>query len=588
MTIPTTSASGQMRRGALLLLTTTLLCGAFACGDEEKKKGPRVVSIFMDGPVAETKRGTPFGPPVTSHHDVLKHLHELTDDKNVKGLFLYLGQLGGGFAQFAEIERAVIQFKGSDKKNARPVHCHFDIADNRPYAFLANVCDRISMGPGGMINLVGVSSQTVYLKELLDHLGIEVEVLHMGRFKGTGENLTRNESTPEKRQTMNAILDALQAELNKSVAKRTQADAAAVQALFDKGPFGSVEALEAKLVDDVGFDDEALEHLRQATKTKEIERRRLAPDRDEPSFADLIEAIAGSDERDPEGKRLAIVSLNGTILDGSQDSGDADRMHSGPFVRKLRALADDEQVKAIVLRVDSPGGSALASDRMWHAVRRAAARKPVIASFGNMAASGGYYVASAADEIFSEQESLVGSIGVVAIKPNVKQLLGRIGVHPEIFSRGKNATWLSPLKPLDAGEREEFHSIIERTYWRFIRRVASSREMKREDVLAVAGGRLMSGKKAMEGGLVDKQGGLADAIDRARELAKLDDDVELEFWPRDMSLLEMLQGRDSLDAHSALAGRGATAEFLKDLRILEALATSGVPLAYSPYWINFR
>ena len=283
--------------------------------------------------------------------------------------------MDGGYAQFAELERAIQAFKGDNPKTARPVHCHFDIADNRPYAFLASGCDRISMGPGGLINLVGVATHMVYLKELLDHLGVEAEVLHMGRFKGTGENLTRNGSSPEMRKTMNGILDAFQARLNQAVAARTGAEGASLQAIFDGGPYASVEALNAKLVDDVGFDDEALEHLRRETKTKNVERRRLAPEKDGPSLVDLLETIAGSDEKDPAGKRMVIVSLTGTILDGSQDSGDAGRVHTGPFVRKLRALADDEKVKAIVLRVDSPGGSALASDRMWHAVRRAATTK---------------------------------------------------------------------------------------------------------------------------------------------------------------------------------------------------------------------
>lgn len=568
----------------LLCLLPLVVLGS--CGDGQKeKRGPRIVSIFMDGPIAETKRGTPFGPPITAHYEVLEHLREIREDKDVRGVFLNLADLGGGYAQFAELERAVLKFKQEGKK-ARPVHCHFDVADNRAFAFLAESCDRISMGPGGMINLVGVSSQMVYMKDLLDNIGVEAEVLHIGRYKGTGENLTRNESSKEQRETMNKILDAFQKKLDAAVGNRTGTTGETLQAIFDGGPYGSTEARALKLVDDVGFDDEALEHLRNATKTEKIEKRRLAPRQEEPTLTDLVSALVGSEDKDVSGERVALVCLSGTILDGSQDTGDADRIHSGPFVRKLRQLADDQKVKAIVLRVDSPGGSALASDRMWHAVRRAAGRKPVIASFGNIAASGGYYVASAADEIFSEQESLVGSIGVVALKPNFEGLLDKVGVHTEFLARGKNAGWLSPLKPLEESERASFKKLLERTYWRFIRRVATSRDMDRNAVLKVAGGRLMAGSAALQNGLVDKQGGLSEALARAKEVAKLKDDVEIEYWPRDLSLLEILQGGGGLGASAS--STSPTSRLMRELSTLEQLATSELPLAHAPYWLAIR
>jgi protease-4 len=215
----------------------------------------------------------------------------------------------------------------------------------------------------------------------------------------------------------------------------------------------------------------------------------------------------------------------------------------------MRRIADDREIQALVLRINSPGGSALASDKMWHSVRRVAARKPVIVSVGDMAASGGYYVACAGTEIFADDVSIVGSIGVVGGKIVGQELAARLGVHPATLSRGQNAGWMSPFRPFSATERQAVQRSMQSTYDTFLSRVRMGRKLEPAQLAAVAEGRIMSGKRAREGGLVDTVGGLDAALARARKQGGLPDDSPVEVWPKQRAFFErasrLLAGADT-------------------------------------------
>ncbi|MDD9934913.1 MAG: S49 family peptidase, partial [Myxococcales bacterium] len=216
------------------------------------------------------------------------------------------------------------------------------------------------------------------------------------------------------------------------------------------------------------------------------------------------------------------------------------RAHAEPLQDAMRGSADDEEVKAGVRRIDSPGGSATASDQMWHAVRRVASRKPVIVSVGDMAASGGYWVASAGTEIVAHDSSLLGSIGVVGGKIVAEDLSERAGVNVTRLTRGKRAAWMSSMRGFSDDERAAFERSLQHTYRLFIRRIAQGREMTPEQIAPLAEGRIVSGRRAREGGLVDAAGGLQEALARAREQAELPDDVAVEVWPDQPTLMQQL------------------------------------------------
>ncbi len=514
-----------------------LLCCALACeGDPEPdisgSTGEDEVREFvLLRPPAEGPSQEVFGPMRPTLRDVIRQLEHAAETDSAKGIFLRVGPLGGRWGRIADLSEALAKVKEANK----PIHCHFDRADNSSYALMAQNCDRISMTPGGTLNLIGVGAQVFFIRSLLERVGAQADLLHMGRYKGAGDMFTRDTISPEAEESLGALLDDYNRVLHASIASRANDP----QAAIDGGPYHAEGARDAGLVDDVGFDDEAREHARQAGGVDDVRRVPLGARQEEVKLSDVLDALAGEeDDEAVAGSRIALVHIEGSITDGERPRpGEA---RSGPFVAAMREFADDDDIKAVVLRIDSPGGSALASERMWHAVRRVAARKPVIASIGDVAASGGYYIASAATEILAHEASVVGSIGVIGGKVSFGGLAEELGVNSVILQRGEHAAWGSITRPFQDSERVVVEDMLRNTYYRFIRRVATGRVMPRADVLRAAEGRVMSGRMGKELGLIDDFGGLGEAISRARAQAELDEDAEIEVWPAARGLMESL------------------------------------------------
>ncbi len=538
------------RPAALILLAALASLSAPACSekteesDEPVVRELRLLQAFPDGAEHD-----PFAPPQPTLHDVLERIWEATDDERVKGLFVRVGPLQGAWGSVGDLVEALGGFRAEN----RPVHCHFESADNVGYILLASSCDRISMTPAGTLDLIGPAAVMIYARALLEKVGVEAEILHMGRYKGAGDMFIRNDMPPEAKQSMDAILDDLQGALVDATKSRTEGDEKRARTLIDQGPYGSAAAVEAGLVDAVGFLREAREEIKTAAAVETVRRTRMLPKQEQLTLGQFLGLLSGESEKpESRGERIALVFVNGSITDGESDArGDA---VSGPFVRAMERLEQDENVKAVVMRINSPGGSALASDRMWEAARNLAEQKPLIASVGDMAASGGYYIASAAEEILAHPNSLVGSIGVVGGKFNFSALAEDIGVNTFILQRGKRAAWSTPVRPLNASEREAFESLLRDTYDRFISRVAAGREMEREAVLAAAEGRVMTAQDGKDLGLIDEMGGLSEALQKARAAAGLAPDAPVELWPAPKGMIdainELLSGNGDDEART--------------------------------------
>jgi len=323
--------------------------------------------------------------------------------------------------------------------------------------------------------------------------------------------------------------------------------------LIDAGPYGSAAAVDAGLVDSVSFLREAREEIKKVAGVDAIRRTRMLPKQEQLTLGQFLKLLSGeSDKTEAAGERVALVFVNGSITDG--ESGSTGDAVSGPFVRVMKRLEDDENVKAVVMRINSPGGSALASDRMWDAARHLAEAKPLIASVGDMAASGGYYIASAADEILAHPNSLVGSIGVVGGKFNFAGLAEDIGVSAYVLQRGQHAAWSTPVRALNPSERKAFEKLLRNTYDRFIDRVATGRKMERQAVLRAAEGRVMTAQDGMELGLIDEMAGLSEALIRARAAGGLGPDAPVELWPSTKGMLDaindLLSGNGDDDAQT--------------------------------------
>jgi len=519
-----------------LLLTLVALALTACTGGPPEPSGPELRVIRLDQALQESPEETGFGGGGGATHAVLiDRIHELAADKDVKGLLLELGELQGAWARAADLRSALLAVR----KAGKPIHCFLEGSDNLGYAVLARVCDRISMSPAGILDVVGVSAEALYARELLDSLGLRADFVQIGRFKGAADTATRDDMPEEVRQTISALLDDLQGELVAAVAERRKLTPADAQALIDRGPFTSEQARAEGLVDDVGFDDAARAVAKKAAKAERVETEELEPEAEPTGLFDVLDALLGDDDsEEPSGERLVLAHLDGTIMVGADKSFRS--AHARPFVKAMRKFADDKDVKAVVLRIDSPGGSVLASDMMWHALRRVAKRKPVIVSIGDMAASGGYYVASAGSEIIAQDLSIIGSIGVVGGKIVVEDLAKRVGVHVERLARGRRAGWTSAAHAFTEDERSMFQKALQSGYDRFLARIAEGRKMTRERITPLAEGRIMSARRAQQGGLIDRLGGLRDALARARERGGLDADAPTQVWPERPTLLQAI------------------------------------------------
>jgi protease-4 len=471
--------------------------------------------------------------------------------------------LQGSWGSVGDLVEALGEFRAE----SRPVHCHFEAVDNVGYLLLASACDRISMSPAGTLDLIGPAAVMIYARALLEKVGVEAEIIHMGRYKGAGDMLIRDDMPEEAKESMDAILDDLHGALIEATKVRAEGDAGKAKALIDGGPYASGAAAAAGLIDSVSFLRESREEIKRAAGVETIRRTRMLPKQDQLTLGQFLRLLSGeTDEVEAGGERVALVFVTGNITDG--DSGSMGDAVSGPFVRAMERLENDDNVKAVVMRINSPGGSALASDRMWEAARNLAEAKPLIASVGDMAASGGYYIASAANEILAHPNSLVGSIGVVGGKFNFAGLAEDIGINTYVLQRGKRAAWSTPVRSLNPTERQAFESLLRDTYDRFIDRVAAGREMEREAVLAAAEGRVMTGQDGKELGLIDEMAGLSEALLKARATAGLGPDAPVEIWPSPKGMIDAI--------NDLLSGNGDD-----DARTLQQLWLRQHPLAAS-------
>jgi protease-4 len=521
--------------------------------------------------------------------DVAPHLHRLIEridkaaqDQRVKALVLQIESPAIGRARGDEIRAAIARFRAAGK----PVTAH--LVGGSPVAYcVALACDSIAMPPAATLEITGVRAEMTFFKSMLDRFGVKAEILQVGEFKGAGEPLTRDSMSPQLRAQYEAFVGDLFEQLVTRVAEGRKLPVEKARELIDVGVFTPDQAHAAGLIDAVAYEDEAIDAV--ATRAR-LEEPKVARDYAERKMDDdfsgigglvkLVEMLSGQkqDRSAGKGKRIAIVHLTGEIRagKGKDDLLGGAAAGSETVIKAVREAARDEAVAAIVLRIDSPGGSALASDLIWREVKRAG--KPVVASLSDIAASGGYYVAVAADRIVAAPGTLTGSIGVVGGKVAIGPGLEKVGIRTEAVSKGRNAGWLSMSDPFTDSEREAFLGTMKDVYRLFTTKVAAGRRLDSEKVAALAEGRVFTGRMAKEAGLVDRLGTLDDAVDEARQLAGIAADEKLErlLLPEPRGLFEDLLGAAGGAGDpvaGAVATTGARAFLLGRIAELPALAT---------------
>lgn len=465
-------------------------------------------------------------------HRLVERLDKAAADDRVQGVVVSIESPEVGRGRADELRAAI----GRLRKAGKPVSAVFVGGGPAAY-FVAAACDTVAMPPAATLELAGVRAEMMFFKAMLDRLGVEAEILQVGEFKGAGEPLTRESMSPQLRKQYESFVGDLYDQLVERVAADRRLAEGRVRELVDQGVFTAEAAREAGLVDAVHYEDEAVAAL---ISRLGLDKPKLARDYAERKMDDdftgigglvkLMELFSGQQQAGPAGKgrRIAIVHVAGEIREGKSSDellmGGA--AGSATICRAIREAAADDTVAAIVLRIDSPGGSALASDLIWREATRV--KKPVVASLSDTAASGGYYIAVAADRIVAAPGTLTGSIGVVGGKIAVGGALEKVGVHTDVVSRGKNAGWLSMTEKFTAAEREAFLGTMKDVYRLFTGKVAAGRKLELTAVEALAEGRVYTGRQALAARLVDRLGTLDDAIDEARKLAEIDADEELD------------------------------------------------------------
>ncbi|MCB9758642.1 MAG: S49 family peptidase [Alphaproteobacteria bacterium] len=436
--------------------------------------------------------------------DALERLLRLT---RARGLVLHLDLLAWGWATLEEWREGLVRLRDQGVL----VVVVADSLDNRGM-FLASAADRVLLPPLGEVAAVGVGGRMTFFGPALERLGVVADIESAGAFKSFGETYTRSHASAENREAVYALVDDLHAGLVAAISEGRGKTPEETQALIDRSPMAAEEALAAGLIDKVGYDD-ALDELLEELLGEQSRRVGVGS----LAFAfRWATRLNGLFPRDPI---IAVVHISGPVTSGLEPSRGNPRISPPEVTPVLRAMRDQPNVAAVVLSVQSPGGSALASDLIWREVELLVREKPVVAHFSDVAASGGYYLAAPANEIVARPGSITGSIGVVGGKLVVGKAAGSLGIHVESFERGRNVGMYLPDTTFDPWQRARFRARLQHTYHEFVRRVAAGRKRPYGSVEEVAQGRVWSGRRAVEAGLVDHLGGLREAIDRARALS---------------------------------------------------------------------
>ncbi len=452
--------------------------------------------------------------------DVLNAINKAKTDDNIKGISIETDEIQAGITQIDDIRAALEDFK----KSGKFVYAYGNNMSQKSY-YLASVADKLFLNPVGMVELKGMSTEVTFFKDFAEKYGIGVDIIRHGKFKAAVEPFMRNEISPENKEQLATLLNDIWGNISTKIKASRKIDDASYKTAVDS-LYGFIPemALKNKLADKLVQKSEYENILKSNLKIK------ASKDLKEVSIGKYVNTLESNSDSDNE---VAVLYASGEIFNGDDYSD----IHSEKYVKYIKDLADDDNVKAVVLRVNSPGGSGNASDEILFELQQLKKKKPLIVSFGDYAASGGYYISMAADKIYSEPNTLTGSIGVFGMITNFKDLANRNGIRSDIVATNANSQIYSPLSGAAPGTIPILTKSIESTYKRFVYFVTQNRKKTFEQIDAIGGGRVWSGTRAKEIGLVDELGTIQQAITFAASKAKLKD-YNIQSYPAKVSKFE--------------------------------------------------
>jgi len=502
-------------------------------GIGQRWTAPLILELDLTDGITESRPTDPVSAVLARHRvvlaDLLDGLRRARDDERVKALVAKVGGRPIGLAQVQELRREIARFGEAGKLTVAWAESFGEFsAGNVPY-YLATAFDTIYLQPSGDLGLTGIAVERIFLRDALDKLGVDFQVAKRHEYKSAAEQVTERGFSPSARQATERVTASITEQLTEAISQRRRIAADETRKLVDRGPFLAAQALDAGLVDALGYRDEVYAAVRKQAGRDAIVQP-LGRYQRSRALAERARKLPS-----PREPAVALIYATGPIRRGRSGRGlvSGGSMGSDTIAAALRSAVADDHIRAIVLRVNSPGGSYVASDTIWREVVRArTAGKPLVASMGDVAASGGYFISMAADAIVAQPGTVTGSIGVLSGKPVLGQALGKAGVTTDSVTQGEHAAMFGTTHPFSEDEWALVNNWLDQIYADFTQKVAAGRHLSAERVHELARGRVWTGADALERGLVDELGGLDTAAAIARRRAGLPATAPLRIYPR--------------------------------------------------------
>ena len=571
----------------LFIIGMVTLFGIVSTADTETiVKKNSVMMLDLNGVLVERTQESPLGilsqlfsddSNTYGLDDILSSIKKAKENENIKGIYLQASMLGTSYASLQEIRNALLDFKESGK---------FIIAYGDSYTqglyYLSSVADKVLLNPKGMIEWKGIASAPLFYKDLLQKIGVEMQVFKVGTYKSAVEPFISTEMSPANREQVTAFINSIWGEVTQGVSASRSLPVDSLNALADRMLmfYPAEESVQCGLADTLIYRNDVRDYLKQWAELKEDDRLPIL------GLSDMIN-VKKNTPKDKSGNIVAVYYASGEITDYSGSSASEEGIVGTKVIRDLRKLKENDDVKVVVLRVNSPGGSAFASEQICHAVKELKTKKPVIVSMGDYAASGGYYMSCMADTIVAEPTTLTGSIGVFGMIPNLKELSEKVGLTFDVVKTNKFADLGVIMRPFNQDEKALIQMSVAQSYDTFISRCAEGRHMTKEAIEKVGEGRVWTGEMAKELGLVDVLGGIDTALEIAVRKAGIEGYTVVSY-PAKQDLLSSLLNTKPTNYVESQILKSKLGEYYQQFGMLKNLKERSMIQARIPFELNIK
>ncbi|MEY8686422.1 signal peptide peptidase SppA [Bacteroides sp. AN502(2024)] len=571
----------------LFIISMITLLGIMSASDTETiVKKNSVMMLDLNGTLVERTQEDPLGilsqwlgdgANTYGLDDILSSIQKAKENEHIKGIYLQANSLNTSYASLQEIRNALLDFK----ENGKFVIAYADSYTQGLY-YLSSAADKVLLNPKGMIEWRGIASAPLFYKDLLQKIGVEMQVFKVGTYKSAVEPFIATEMSPANREQVTTFITSIWEQVTEGVSTSRNISVDSLNVYADRMLmfYPAEESIKCGLADTLIYRNDVRNYLKRWVEIDEDDNLPIV------GLSDMIN-VKNNVPKDRSGNILAVYYASGEITDYPSSATSENGIVGSKVIRDLRKLKDNDDVKAVVLRVNSPGGSAFASEQIWHAVKELKTKKPVIVSMGDYAASGGYYISCVADTIVAEPTTLTGSIGIFGMIPNVKGLTDKIGLSYDVVKTNKYADFGNIMRPFNEDEKSLLQMMITEGYDTFVTRCAEGRHMTKEAIEKIAEGRVWTGETAKKLGLVDELGGIDKALDIAVAKAGIENYTVVSYPERQDFLSSLLETKPKNYIESQLL-KSKLGEYYQQFGLLKNLQEQSMIQTRIPFELNIK